>query len=148
MCACIKPCKTSRQGSDFQLSAIQEFLVHRCYLKFPACGRTDILCNFHHVIWIEIKSDDSIIALRLCRFLLDAEAIAVLVKLRDAIALRVTYLIPEDAGHRLLFHHFHSIAKKSGKAGTIEDIVAEDHAYVIISDELLTDDEGLGKTVR
>ena len=52
-----------------------------------------MLSYFHHLIMIEVQAYHSIIALWMLRLLLDAQAIALLIKLCHTISLRITYTI-------------------------------------------------------
>ena len=81
------------------------------------------------------------------RLLFDAQAVAVFVKLSHAIPLRVVDIVAKDASHSL-FRSLHAFLQESGKACSVEDIVAQYQAYVVIADEFLADDESLGKSIR
>ena len=71
---------------------------------------------------------------------------AVHVELHHTVTLGVVYIITEHGGFALSGAG-HTAAQHTGESGTVEDVVTQHHAHIIISDELLADDEGLGQTV-
>ena len=96
MRARVEPCESPLEGLHFQRSAGEKRLVHRGDLQFAALAGLDVLGDLHHAVGIEVEAHDGVVALRMGRFLLDAEAVALAVKLRHAIALRVVDIIAED----------------------------------------------------
>ena len=100
-----------------------------------------------HLVGIEIEADHRIIGLGHGGLLLDAEAVAVLVKLRDAVALGIVHPVAEDRSLALLFRHPHRFLEHGHETGAVEDIVSQHQACAIVPDEVLPDEEGLRKTV-
>lgn len=81
------------------------------------------------------------------RFLLDAEAVALAVKLRHAVALRVVDIISEDGRLVLSLCVAHALLEQPREARAVEDVVAQDEADAVLAHKLLADDEGLGQSV-
>ena len=65
----------------------------------------------------------------------------------DSVALGVLDAVAEDGGLGLLLGGADGLAEYSREPGTVEDVVAEDQADRILSDELLPDQKGLGQSV-
>ena len=68
-----------------------------------------------------------------------------MVEFDDAETLRIADIVAEDGGTGGLGG---GALDKIAQIGTVEDVVAENEADIVLSDEFFTDDEGLGKTVR
>ena len=96
MGARVEPGEAALQRLHLELSAAQILLVDGRDLQFAALAGLDVLGDLHHAVGIEVEAHDGVVALRMGRFLLDAEAVALAVKLRHAIALRVVDIISED----------------------------------------------------
>ena len=103
-------------------------------------------CHIYHLIGIEVKSYYGIVALGLLRFLLYAEAVAVLVELGHAIAFGVADPVAEDCGFILLLGRADGLPEHSGETCSMEDIVAQYQAGTVVTDEVLADGEGLCQT--
>ena len=148
MCPGIKPRKASCHRLHFQLLVFQELLIDGGYLQLSTRRRLDVFRHLNHLVRIEIQADNRIVTLRVLRFLLDAQAVARLIKLCHSVSLRVTHPIAE---HRSLPIHFriqHSLPQQTIESDSMEDVVAKHQAGTIISNELLTDDERLRQSVR
>ena len=79
--------------------------------------------------------------------LLNAEAIALLIKLSHAISLRITYTIAKNGSLVILLCIYYCLMQHLVQPCTIEDIVAKYETSRIITDELLADDECLSQTI-
>ena len=96
MSARIEPCKAALKGLYFQVLLYEILLVYGRDFKLTACTGLNVFGNMNHAVGIEIKAHNGVVALGLCWFFLNAEAVSVVVKLGNAIAFRVVYIIPED----------------------------------------------------
>ena len=82
------------------------------------------------------------------RLFLDAQRLAMLVKLDHAKAFRVRDIIPEDRGPAILFRVRDRRLQQGTEPVPIENVVAQHHSAGFPAEELLTEDERLRKTVR
>ena len=82
------------------------------------------------------------------RLLLDAQAIALLIKLCHAISLRIAYTITKYSSFVILLCIYYSQMQHLVQTSTIEDVISQNKASSIITDELLTDYECLCQTIR
>ena len=147
MGARIEPCETAAQRLDKQFAIGQESLVHRGDFQFSACGGLYRRSDFNNLVGIEVQAGYGVIRLRLCRFLLDGNALAFRIEFRHAVTLRIGDPIAENGGHSAV-RIGHGLAQLRFKPGAMEDIVSQHHAGGIVSDEFTADDESLGQTVR
>src|SRR5216684_384632 len=91
---------------------------------------------------VEVESRHGEVRLRLLRLLLDADGPAVVVELDHAVALGIVNPVGEHGG---------AVGPRAGatecvgQAVSVEDVVAEDQTARIGSDEVATDEEGLGQ---
>ena len=72
-------------------------------------------------------------------FLLDRKAVALIVELRDAVALGIVDAVAEDRGLAILLGRADGLAKKTRETGTVEDVVAKNEARGIAAEEILAD---------
>ncbi len=167
----VEPGEAAAEGLDPEFAVGQEPLVDARDLQFAAGGGLDALSYLHDLVGVEVDARDGVVALRLGRLLLDAEAVAVFVKLGHAVALRVADPVAEDGGLGGVILRLaegsgffaslrmtrnvpvtggvcHRFAKQVGEAHTVEDVVAEDQAGAVVADEVLSDEEGLRQAVR
>ena len=147
MGARVEPGKAALQRLHLELSAAQILLVDGRDLQFAALAGLDVLGDLHHAVGIEVEAHDGVVALRMGRFLLDAEAVALAVKLRHAIALRVVDIISEDGRLVLSLCIAHALLEQPREARAVEDVVAQDEADAVLAHKLLADDESLGQSV-
>ncbi len=81
------------------------------------------------------------------RFLFNRQAPALLVELGHAVPLRIRHPVAEHRG--LAFSGVsHGFPEQFHEAVAVEDVVSEHKADIVVSDELLSDYEGLRETVR
>ena len=92
----IEPYNSSCHGLHLQLLTLQELLVHCCDFQLTTSSWLDMLSHFNHLVRIEIQANHGIVTLWMLKLLLNAEAIALLIKLSYTIALWITYTITED----------------------------------------------------
>ena len=93
------------------------------------------------------ESHNGIVGLGVLRLLLDGEAVAVLIKLCNAITLGVGHPIAEDCGFLVLLGCTYRLLEHRGEVAVVEDVVAQHEAGAIVSDELLADGERLCESV-
>ncbi len=148
MCTRIQPCKPARQGLDFQLTIPKKSLVDSRNLIFSPGGRPYIPRDLNNLIRIKIKTDHRIIALRMLRLLLNRKTIALPVKLRHPVALRVIHPISEHGSFPVLLRSTDRLLKHPGKPGAMENVVPKDKTCGIAPDEISPDSERLCQTVR
>ncbi len=82
------------------------------------------------------------------RFLLDAQTITLLIKLSHTISLWITYTMTENGCLVVLLCIYYSLMQHLVQTCAIEDIITQYKASRIITDELLTDYEGLCQAIR
>ena len=143
----IQPGKTTAKNLYLQFTIFQELLIHGSNFQFTTSRGFDVFGNIYHLIRIEIKANNSIVALRFFGFLFYTETVALFIKLCYAIAFRVMHPISKYGSFIILISIYYCIAKKSGKSSAIEDIVTKNKACRVVSYELFTNDESLGKAV-
>ena len=147
MRSCIKPSKSASEGLNLQLAIREELLVDSGDLQFAASRRLDVLGYFHHLVGIEIQSDNGIVALRAGRFFLDGQTVSLFIELGNAITFGVADPITKDGSLPVLFGILHGLLQQAGQSSSVEDVVAEHQTGTIVADELFADDEGLGQAV-
>ncbi len=82
------------------------------------------------------------------RFLLNAQAITILIKLSHAVTLRVIHPIAEHRSLTLVLSRSDSLPQHRRKARTMENIIAQHKTRRVITDKLTTNDKRLRKTIR
>ena len=81
------------------------------------------------------------------RLLFNREAVALLVELSHAIALRVVYPIAEDGCLLLFFCCAYSLLQHLGEAYALEDVIAKNQTDAIVADEVFAYGESLSKSI-
>ena len=112
VCSGIEPCKTALQSLYFQVVMFQIFLIYCCDFELSSLAWLYCFGNVHDAVGVEIESNNSVIALRMFGFFLDTEAIAVAVKLGNAITLRVVDVITEYSSVAILLGIEHTLMQK------------------------------------
>ena len=85
----VQPGETAAQRLNLQLATLQELLVHARDFQLAARRGTYRLGHLQHLVGVEIKAHDGVVRLRVRGLLLDAQAVAIAVELRNAVTLRV-----------------------------------------------------------
>ena len=147
MGAGVEPCEAAPERLHFQFTILEEALVHGRDLQFAAIRGLDCCGYIDHLVGVEVEAYDGIVRLRLRRFLLDAEAVAMGVEFSHTIALGVVHPIAEHGGFALMLGRVDGLAQQRSEARAVEDVVAQDQACCIVAYELAPDDEGLGQSV-
>ena len=148
MGAGVQPGESPVQGLDLELAVGEELLVHARDLQFSACGRLDLLGYVHYFVGVKIQADHGIVALGLLRLFLDGEAVPIRVELRHAVTLRIVHPVAENRGLGILLGGAHRFFEERGEIVAVEDVVPQDQAHAVVTDELLADEEGLCEAVR
>src|SRR5574344_1084616 len=104
--------------------------------------------DFHHFVRVEVESGHRIVALWLGRFLLDAEAVSVGVKLGHTVTLRIADLIAEHGRLPFLLGGTHCLSQLSAETCALEYVVSKHETGAVFADEVLTYDECLRESVR
>ena len=143
----IEPCEATLERLYLEFLLGQVFLVDGGDFQFPAGRRFDMFCNLDHAVGIEIEAHHGVVGLGFGRFLLDAQAVALAVELRHAIALRVVDIVAEDRRQSVLLGILHTLLQQTGESGAVEDVVAQDQAGAVVADKLFADDKGLCQSV-
>ena len=78
-------------------------------------------------------------------FLHNAHCLVLLVELNDTVAFRVIDVVAE---HRGAMFERGCLAQLAAQTVAVEDVVAEHEGACIVTDEVLTEQEGLSQTVR
>ena len=81
------------------------------------------------------------------RFLLDAQAVPVLVELRHAVTFRIVHPVAEYGGLSFLFRRAYRFLQHGAESVPVEDVVTQYQAGAIITDKLLSDKESLRQSV-
>ena len=147
MGARVEPGEAVSQGEHLQPTGREEVLVHGGDLIFATLAGLYRASHLDHIVRVEVEPDDSVVALRLPRLLLDGEAVAVGVKFGHAISLRVVHPIAEDGGLALLVGCAHGLVEHRREAVSLEDVVAQHQADIVAPDEVGPDGEGLSQSV-
>ena len=144
----VQPGKAQPERVNLQFVRCEESPVDIGDFVFAAGGRLDVPCYIYHLVGVEVQADYGIVALRLRRFLLYAEAVALFVEFCDAVALRVVDPVAEDRGFAFLLGASDRFLEQPGKTSSVEDVVSQDEADAVVSDEVSANGEGLCKAVR
>ena len=147
MGARIEPGEAAAEGQHAEFAVLEEGVVDRGDLQFATGRRLDLLGDTDHLVGIEIQSHHGVVALGLRRFFLDAFGPAVGVERHHAVALRIAHPAAEDRGFGTLLGVRHGLLEQVFESGTVEDIVAQDHADRVAADEFFSDDESLCQAV-
>ena len=143
----IQPGEAVAELLCLELSAAQIFLVDGGYLQLPSPGRLHVLGNLHHAVRVEIQAHNGVVALWLLRLFLDAEHVSVLVELCNAISLRIIYPISEYRG-LVVVHVIHGVLQQGVEVVAVEDVVSQNQADAVVSNELFSYYKGLRQAVR
>ena len=136
MVAGIEPCKASAQRLHHQRPSAQIFVVDRSDFDLTSCRRLYVAGNFHNVVIIKIQSGNCVVALGMLRFFLDGKRFAVFIEFHHAIFSGIADKIAEN--RRTLFP-LRCLTQHSGKALSIENIVAQNEGNAVVSDEIRAD---------
>ena len=143
MRAGIQPGKASSQPLYPEFPLRQIGIVDGGNFDFSPCGRFDLLCNFHDLVVIEVKTRYRIIALRVLRLFLDGKCNPVLSELHHSVSARISDVITEDRRSlfslRYLFQH-------TGEALSVKNIIAQNQSYMVLSDKIFSNQKSVCKT--
>lgn len=107
-----------------------------------------MLGNIDDLVGIEVKTNNGVVAFGMLGLFFDAQTVALLIKLSDAVALGIINPIAEDGSLLIFFRITYSITQQRCEAVAIKDVVAQHKAGTIITNEFLAYDKGLCETVR
>ena len=145
MGAGVEPGVAAAHGLDVEFVAREVGFVDVGDLELTARRRLDLLRDIDDVLVVEVEARHGEVGLRRGWLFLEAHGLALLVKLDDAVALRVADVVGEDRRAvrlcgRALHHH--------GEVGAVEDVVAQDERTALAREELLPDQERLCESLR
>ena len=141
----IEPGVAAAHGLDVELVAREVGLVDVGDLELTARRWLYRLRDVDDVLVVEIEARHGEIGLWLGRLLLEAHGLALLVKLNDAVALRVADVVGKDRrAVRLRSRALHH----DSEVGAIEDVVAQDERTALAREELLANQERLREPLR
>ena len=148
MCPGVKPCESLSEQFHIQPSLLQIDPVQICDLQFPSRAGLKVLRVLNDLVIVEIKPRYAVVALRVGGLLLDGFRLAVLVERDNAETLRIIHVVAEyrSAGSRIRIPH--CCHQALPETVSEEDVVTQDHAYIVTADEFFTDNECLRKSVR
>ena len=143
----IEPRKSPAERLHVEFTVLQEALVDAGNLKFPPGRRLYLRSDLQHLVRVEIQAYDRVVALRMSRLFLDAEALAFRGEFGYAISLRFVHPVAKDGSALPLFRCLDRSKQLGGQVAAVEDVIPEDKADRVVSDELFPDYECLGKSV-
>ena len=139
----IEPGKAAAQPMHPQLAPPQVLDVYIRDLQFGSGRRFQVPRNRHHLIIVNVKAGDRVVALRLLRLLFDRQRLAFAVELHHPVAFGIIDVIPKDRGAS--FEISESFVKR---VRSIEDIVAQNQCDCVLTDERLRNKKRLGDAFR
>ena len=147
VCAGVQPSEAALQWQHLQSFIIKICLVYSGYFQLAASTWLYVLCHFHNTVGVEIEAHYGIVGFRLLWFLLNAQAFSAFVKFSHTISLRVVDVVAKDGGEIVSLRISHTFFQHSSEPASIENVVAEYKTHGILTDEFLSNDECLGKSV-
>ena len=144
MRARIEPRESPAHLLHLKVAALQIRSVHIRDLKLAACRRLDRLRNLNDIVVVEVQPRHRIVRARRLGLLLQTDSAPRLVKLHDAVALRIAHVVSEHRRARLACRR---TLQKPCKIGAVEDVVAQHERTAVTADEILADEERLRQTV-
>src|SRR5512133_1801756 len=139
----IEPGDSAPKALNRQFTTTQVIEIDVGNFEFTAGRRGYRLCRCNDVFIIQVQAGDGIIGLGLFRLFIDTNHPAGGIEFNHAVALRIVYLIAEDACATLKFRHDTVQIHLA-----VEDVVAQDQADRLVIDELLTNQKSLCNTFR
>ena len=141
----IEPGVTAAHDLDVELAFFEVEAVEVGDLEFATWRGFEVARQADDLVVVEVEASDGVVGFGLFRLLFEAEHLAGLVELGDAVALGVVHVVGEDgcAGTTLV-----GIAENLVEVVAVEDVVAQHEGGVVVADEVGADDEGLGEAVR
>ena len=147
MRTCIEPCKTSSEDLNIELALLKIDTVKIRDLEFASRRRLQVLSILNYIVIVEIKSRYAVIALGMLGFLLNRYRPPVLIEFDDSESLGILDIIAEHRSASALLGIIYGSLKLKAEAVTCEDIVTQNHSYLIVADEFLAEDKCLCKSV-
>ena len=143
----VEPSEAASEDLHLELSVGEKPLVHRGDLQLPAGGGLDRFGHGDHPVRVEVQSHYGVIGFRMFGLLFDREACPLLVELGHAVPLGIVYPVSENGRLALLLGRADGLPQLSGKAHPLKDVVAQNEAYGLVPDELLSDQKRLSEPV-
>lgn len=141
----VQPGKAPTQQLYVQLALLHIGAVNAGYFQFTPVAGFYLFGDVDHAVVVKVEASDCIMRFRVLGLFLNGDGAFVFIELDHAEAFRVFYLIAKYGGALATLGDFSQLG---GKTLAIEDIVAQNQAYSVATDEVFGDDEGLGKSIR
>ena len=144
MSAGVKPRGTTAKKLSSELAALQIPAVNVGDLKFSAGRGFEALGDTDYLSVVEVDASNRVARFGLGGLFLDGDGTALVVELYHPVTLGIEDGIGEDSGSAF---DGCCVSQSLGEVVSVENVVAEDEAAAFASEELFTDEEGLGKAV-
>ncbi len=141
----VEPGEATAEALDVEVAAFEVGHVDVGYLQLAAWRGLDRLGDLDDVVVVEVQAGHRVAGLRLLRLLFDGQCLAALIEVDHAEALRVLDPVAEYGSAAWLGG---GTLQLLGEVLAVEDVVAENQAHRIVTDELFTDQERLGQAIR
>ena len=141
----IQPGKTTAHEFHREITTLQIYLVNICDFKLSTRTWFDVFSNFDHIIVIEVKSCHRKVRLRMFWFFFDRDGIHLIIELNHTKTFWVFDLVSKDS--RPFFFCFCPL-QHCCQAIPMENIVPKNKGYMIVTDKVFPNDEGLGQAIR
>jgi hypothetical protein len=136
----VQPGKTAIKPVNAQVTPPQIGKVHIGNLQFAARRRLQIFGDAHHIVIVKINARDGVIALWFFGLFFNGDGAAI-VKLDDAVTLRVIHVITEN---RRAGFEFREDAVK--RIAAVKDVITQDERDLVFAHKGFGNDKGLGNT--
>lgn len=140
----VEPDVTVVEDGDGQLLLTEVLLVDRSDLEFAAFARLNVLSDLDDVVVVEVQSDDGVVRLRVLGLLFDRERLHLVIELYYTVPLRVGDLVGEYTSAVGVCARLERFAERLA----VKEVVSQDQRDLVVTDEVLTDDEGLREAFR
>ncbi len=124
--------------------ALEVRAIHVGNFQFATLRRLDALGNLDNIVIVEIQAGYRVVGLRLQRLLFDTQRAASRIKLDNAETFRIGDVIAKNRRTLLLGARRTQIVRE---VLTVEDVITQNQAARILTDELFADDERLRQTI-
>ena len=140
----VEPGIAAAHQLDVELALFEVDRVDVGDFEFAAGRRLDVLGDVDHLVVVEVQPRYRVVRLRLGWLFFDRNGVHLVVEFHHPEAFRIVDVVAKDGrpagllGRRL---------NQLGQAGAVVDVVAEDQADRIVTDEVLAEDEGFSEAV-
>lgn len=135
----VEPDITISEGHDLELASLEVLFVDGSNLQLATLTWFDALGDVDHFVVVEVEPNDSVVRLGGLRLLFNRDGLHALIELDHSVAFRVGDVIGEYNSSIRIDARFECLAK----VWAVEEVIPQYQRYLVISDELLSDNEGL-----